>query len=426
LPAWLIWLLGGLSAWIALSLGLGLFLARGIRLVNPPERGRLLEVAEDRALVAAPRATERRKVVLPATVGKAGLHILVVDDDPSLLRLLRTTFEVEGLTVEEAPSAAVAARRIAASPPRAIVLDIGMPGVDGLTFCEQLKANPRTSQIPIVLLSGLGGETELRARNSGADGYLRKPFSPLELLDLMQRLTNEVRVPLAEVPVGESDTQLLAYAADMRRLLQSALRQQSLLQLAYRETVSALAAALAAKDSGTGVHSQRVVSYADELTLEVDPTLLDDPSLEYGFLLHDLGKLAVPDRILQKPGPLRSGERRTMQQHARVGTEMLTEVPVLNGEGLKVVRSHHERWDGSGYPDRLEASEIPLGARVFAVADALDAITSDRPYRRASEWETALDEIKRQSGRQFDPDVVEALEQAEERLHDIYLRLLPA
>jgi response regulator RpfG family c-di-GMP phosphodiesterase len=427
MPVWLLWVIVGLGAWVLLSLVAGVILGRGIFLVSLRDREIPSDqLAEESAVVSGPQAAGGRAAVPPRSVAKSGLRILVVDDDEALRLLLRTTFELEGLEVDEAESAEAAVPMIAAVPPSGIVLDIGMPGLDGLTFCAQLKADPRTSAIPVVLLSGLGEEAELRALATGAEAFLRKPFSPLELLDSIQRLTSGVPLRLPPVPSGESQTQLLAYAADLRRLLEAALQQQSLLQSAYRETVAALATALAAKDPGTGAHSQRVVGYASELTLAFDPTLLDDPSLEYGFLLHDLGKLGVPEGILQKPGPLSMSERREMEKHARFGTDMLSNVPVLAGEGMKVVRSHHERWDGSGYPDGLEGATIPAGARIFAVADALDAITSDRPYRRASGWDVALAEIRGQSSRQFDPEVVETLERAEQRLHEVYLRLLNA
>src|SRR5205823_4919686 len=123
-----------------------------------------------------------------------------------------------------------------------------------------------------------------------------------------------------------------------------------------------------------------------------------DPAIEYGFLLHDLGKIGIPDGILQKPGPLTAGERKRMETHTIVGEQMLGGVAFLQGEGLQIVRSHHERWDGRGYPDRLAGGEIPLGARVFAVADALDAMTSDRPYRRALRRELARDELVAPAG----------------------------
>src|SRR5581483_966630 len=147
---------------------------------------------------------------------------------------------------------------------------------------------------------------------------------------------------------------------------------------------------------------------------------------EYGFLLHDVGKIGIPDEILQKPGPLTRTERTRMQNHTLLGAEMLSGVALLRGEGLNVVRSHHERWDGLGYPDALRGDETPLGARVFAVADTLDAMTSDRPYRRALTWDDAREEILAQSGRQFDPVVVEAFHDAEPMLLEAYREVAAA
>ena len=181
----------------------------------------------------------------------------------------------------------------------------------------------------------------------------------------------------------------------------------------------ALASALESKDTGTRQHSQRVQRYAIELAQAVDPELLEDPSTEYGFLLHDVGKIGIPDRILQKPEPLTTAETRLMKTHTVLGEQVLSGVAFFHGEGLRIVRSHHERWDGDGYPDGLAGSEIPLAARVFAVADALDAITSDRPYRRARRWVDAGRELVQQSGKQFDPDVVGAFVGNEARLRVI-------
>jgi HD-GYP domain-containing protein (c-di-GMP phosphodiesterase class II) len=151
-----------------------------------------------------------------------------------------------------------------------------------------------------------------------------------------------------------------------------------------------------------------------------------DQSTPYGFLLHDVGKIGIPDGILQKPGPLSPAERRRMQTHTVLGEAMLSGVAFLKGEGLKIVRSHHERWDGRGYPDGLAKGEIPLGARIFAVADALDAMTSHRPYRRAMSWEAARTEILAQRKRQFDPDVVDGFLHVEEDLRLIRRELAAA
>jgi ribonuclease P protein subunit RPR2 len=155
----------------------------------------------------------------------------------------------------------------------------------------------------------------------------------------------------------------------------------------------------------------------------VAPDLLDSPSAEYGFLLHDVGKIGIPDRILQKPGPLNGGETRLMRTHTLLGEQMLGGVAFLQGEGLRIVRSHHERWDGGGYPDGLEGDDIPLSARIFAVADSLDAMTSDRPYRLALTWAEAGREIVAESRSQFDPSVVKAFIEREDRLRAIRRRL---
>jgi HD-GYP domain-containing protein (c-di-GMP phosphodiesterase class II) len=195
---------------------------------------------------------------------------------------------------------------------------------------------------------------------------------------------------------------------DLRHLVELERGQRLLLQSAYEETVAALARALEFKDTGTGAHSQRVQRYAVELADELAPELLEDRSIEYGFLLHDVGKIGIPDSVLRKPAPLDVDERRLMETHTLLGEQLLEDLALLRGEGLRVVRSHHERWDGSGYPDGLAGDEIPLSARIFAVADALDAITNDRPYRAAGSWRRAADQIGLGAKRQFDPDVVEA------------------
>jgi response regulator RpfG family c-di-GMP phosphodiesterase len=340
------------------------------------------------------------------------LRILLVDDDPALRTLLRTTFEVADVDVTEAEHADAARRRIRAARPDVIVLDVNMPGTTGLELCAELKSDPATSDIPIILLTGSTGGTNAAAKRAGADAFVRKPFSPLELLAVAERLAGGLYgVPFRASKKHDSGPQeeLLLYARDLRHLLELERGQRELLQSAYMETVSALASALEQKDTGTRAHSQRVQSYATALARVVgEEAVVHDPSTPYGFLLHDVGKIGIPDGILQKPGPLSAAERRRMQTHTVLGEAMLAGVAFLKGEGLKIVRSHHERWDGRGYPDGLVADEIPLGARIFAVADALDAMTSHRPYRRAMSWKTARTEILDQRKRQFDPEVVDA------------------
>src|SRR5438067_10108582 len=358
------------------------------------------------------------------------LRILLVDDDPALRTLLRTTFEVADVDVVEAHSADAARKRIRAARPDVIVLDVNMPGATGLELCAKLKADPRTSDIPVILLTGSTGGTSAAAKRAGADAFVRKPFSPLELLAVAERLAGGLYgVPFRASRKRTSDPQepLLLYARDLRHMLELERGQRELLQSAYMETVSALASALESKDTGTRAHSQRVQSYATALANAVgEKVVVQDPSTPYGFLLHDVGKIGIPDGILQKPGPLSPAERQRMHTHTVLGEAMLSGVAFLKGEGLKVVRSHHERWDGRGYPDGLARDEIPLSARIFAVADALDAMTSHRPYRRALSWQTARTEILNQRTRQFDPYVVDAFLEAEGDLKTIRRELAAA
>jgi response regulator RpfG family c-di-GMP phosphodiesterase len=345
------------------------------------------------------------------------MRLLLVDDDPGLRGLLRTTFEIFDLELDEADSAAMAARRISACKPDVIVLDVLMPGIDGLEYTKALRGAPQTRDIPIVLLTG-SDLSDLQG--SGADALIKKPFSPLELLSVVERLAGGLNgVPLRPPRNVDSEEQLLLYASDLRHLVEIERQQRSLLNVAYHDTVAALAGALESKDTGTRAHSQRVQLYAVELAGVCAPELLNDPSIEYGFLLHDLGKMGIPDRVLQKPAALTVSERRLIETHPVLGEQMLEGVSFMSSECLSVIRSHHERWDGDGYPDGLGGDEIPLGARVFAVADALDAITSDRPYRRQQSWEYALEEIAEESGKQFDPQVVEAFRERDVTLRGI-------
>src|ERR687887_2157944 len=363
--------------------------------------------------------------------GRSGsLRILLVDDDPALRLLVATTFEVADVEVVEAEDAVGARREIRRARPSVIVLDVNMPRTTGLELCRELKDDDMTKDIPVVLLTGSDGGTSTLAKKAGAEALLRKPFSPLELLAVAERLAGGLYgVPFRATKKrgGGPQEELLLYARDLRHLLELERGQRELLQSAYMQTVSALASALESKDTGTRAHSQRVQSYATALARAVgEPAIVRDPSTPYGFLLHDVGKIGIPDGILQKPGPLSAAERRRMQTHTVLGEAMLSGVAFLQGEGLRIVRSHHERWDGRGYPDALSADEIPVGARIFAVADALDAMTSHRPYRRAMGWSAARKELLAQRKRQFDPDVVDAFVAAENDLKEIRRELAAA
>jgi len=349
------------------------------------------------------------------------MRILLVDDDDGLRALLRTTFEAVHVDLDEAADAPSARAAVRKTQPDVVVLDVHMPGGSGLELCRDLKHDPATDGISVVLLTGSNGGTPEAAAEAGADAFLRKPFSPLELLAVVERLAGGLHpVPFRAAKAKDMTGQLELYASDLRHLLEIERGQRILLAKAYRETVAALATALESKDSSTGTHSQRVQHYALELARTMGSEVADDPSAEYGFLLHDVGKIGIPDRILQKPGPLTREEWAQMETHTILGEQMLGGVAFLQGAGLAVVRSHHERWDGEGYPDGLCGEKVPLGARIFAVADTLDAMTSDRPYRSALPWEVAEREILARRGSQFDPDVVDAFTAADERLRDVH------
>jgi putative nucleotidyltransferase with HDIG domain len=201
--------------------------------------------------------------------------------------------------------------------------------------------------------------------------------------------------------------QLEHYAADLREIFKQERNRAQELRRSYRATVLALANAVEARDAYTGRHAQRVAAYGVRIAHAAGLDV--DPEIEFGFLLHDVGKVAVPDAILFKPGPLTDAERALMVRHPEVGAEILRHIDFLD-DAKQVVLHHHERWDGEGYPNALAGEEIPLQARVFAVADTLDALTTDRPYRPAVGWAEAREEIRAGSGNQFDPAIVAAYE----------------
>jgi ribonuclease P protein subunit RPR2 len=341
-------------------------------------------------------------------------RILVVDDDAPLRSLLRATLAAE-FDVREVGSGEEALQLVRFWRPALALLDVNLPGMDGLTLARELGR--AYGDVRVILLTG-EEISQTTARLAGAKGVLRKPFSPLELLELVALVLDGKG--FVSVPPAEAEGQLLMYARDLARIAQAERRQRQLLQEAYRQTATALADAVDVRDPATSLHAQRVRLYALELAEIASPALLDDPSLEYGFLLHDVGKIGVPDHILLKPGTLTPEEHELVRRHPQIGAQILRNVALLQGSGLEVVRHHHERWDGAGYPDGLMGEQIPLGARIFAVADTLDAMTSDRPYRRAGNWNEAVDEIAAQSGRQFDPRVVQAFVASAEQLRAVH------
>ncbi len=230
----------------------------------------------------------------------------------------------------------------------------------------------------------------------GTEQQLRSRIEELEA-ELARRSAEDV----------EKEQQLQRYAADLRETFKQERSRSEELHRSYMLTVRALASAVEARDAYTGRHAERVAAYGLAIGAVYGMPISDEPQIEFGFLLHDVGKVAVPDAILFKPGPLTAAERLVMQQHPVTGSEIVREIDFL-GAARDVIRSHHERWDGSGYPDGLAGQAIPVSARIFAVADTFDALTTDRPYRHASTIAAAREMVEESSGSHFDPDVIVA------------------
>jgi ribonuclease P protein subunit RPR2 len=241
----------------------------------------------------------------------------------------------------------------------------------------------------------------------------------------------EVTVPGTRRPdqLEAAERQLLVFAREINQLYQAeraraAELEEALARLreSYTDMIRTLAFVVEAKDPGTRAHLARTHDYAVELARAVDPPMAEDQQLRYGFLLHDVGKVGVPEAILNKRGPLDEREWRVMRTHPLLGVQMVAGIKSL-GHAVEVIRCHHERWDGAGYPAGLRGEEIPLGARIFAVADAFDAMTSTRPYRRALPLERAYREIADGAGSQFDPTVVDAFDGLAATLPELHAAL---
>jgi ribonuclease P protein subunit RPR2 len=222
-----------------------------------------------------------------------------------------------------------------------------------------------------------------------------------------------------EREAADNELQLERYAADLRETFKEERARSQELRRSYTATVRALSNAVEARDAYTAKHAERVAAYGIEIARALGLPRPDAPEIEFGFLLHDIGKVAIPDAILHKPSGLTEEERAEMARHPQIGADILSGIEFLQ-DAAKVVRCHHERWDGTGYPDRLAGEEIPIAARVFAVADVLDALITDRPYRPASPLAEAREMINRDSGSHFDPEVVGAFNSIED---DVLLRI---
>jgi putative two-component system response regulator len=300
--------------------------------------------------------------------------ILVVDDVAANRELLEGHLGDLGYEVREARDGVEALDAVLAEEPDLILLDIDMPRLNGIAVCEELKAHPVRRLIPIVILTASNDrETKLRGLAAGADDYLSKPFDPKELL---------IRTKV-----------LLRQRALNRRLD------------ATEGVLYALARAVEARDRHTIHHAERVGRYAEAMGAAHGLTPEDCELLYEGGVLHDLGKIAIPDAILLKPGPLTPAEFTRMRGHSIEGERICLSLRSIS-HYLPIIRHHHERIDGTGYPDHLAGRDIPIGARITAIADGWDAMVSDRPYRLGLEHDEAVRRLRAGAGLQWDAGLV--------------------
>ena len=300
--------------------------------------------------------------------------VLIAEDDASNRALLSRLLDRAGYRSMSVGDGRDAIKAAVDEAPDLILLEVGLPGLSGLDVCRRLRADPRTVALPIILVTGQTASHDVVAGlDAGADDFVRKPYDEAELVARVRSVLRLSRV-----------------TAEM---------------VGAHGVIAALANAVEAKEAMTQQHCKRLASLAHQLGMSagLDPASLK--GLVFGALLHDIGKIGVSDAILNKPGPLSREEWAEVRLHPLIG-ERICEPLATASQFSSIVRHHHERWDGAGYPDGLRGERIPVGARIVGLVDAFDAIIHDRPYRPARTIEDALEELRREAGSQFDPELV--------------------
>ena len=327
-------------------------------------------------------------------------RILVVDDDEVIRYVTAALLERSGYAVTTTKSAEDALLRLQQDPDYDLVLsDIMMPGTDGLTLLDHICSD--YPGMPVVMFSTINDfHVVTAAFRRGAIDYLLKPFEHEELESIVMRAIEHGRLRKQNTIYRQN---LESIVSTRTGRLRSTMQD---LERSYDITLEAMGDALDLRDEETQGHSRRVTAYTIALAQAMG---LDSDELRViarGAFLHDIGKIATPDSILLKPGRLTDEEMSIMKEHCERGYEMVSKIPFLR-DAAEIVHAHQERFDGTGYPQGLRGEEIPLGARIFAIADSLDAMTSDRPYRKGTTFAAATEEIVRCSGKQFDPSIVD-------------------
>lgn len=326
------------------------------------------------------------------------IRVLAVDDEPSASRLLSFILAPPAFRCTTACTAEEALVALQCESFDAVISDLQMPGLSGMELLAEVRHN--YPHMAFLVTTGVDDvDVGVKAMRSGADDYLVKPLRESAVVASLENALYKRRL---EQEVENYRHNLEEMIAERTELLRAAL---SRLEQSYEDTLQSLGAAIDLRDNETAGHSRRVCRYSLEIARAMGWQEKELGSLARGAYLHDIGKLGVPDGILLKPGPLTSEEHKIMQRHAQIGFDLVKDIPFL-ADSTDVVLMHHERFDGSGYPQGLKGDAIPLRARIFAIADTLDAITSERPYQRASSFESAREIIRRLSGTAFDPQVL--------------------
>ena len=338
-------------------------------------------------------------------------RILVVDDEDAIREIVSSMLNAAGYRCTQACSGVEALAVLESQGEFELVLsDLMMAELDGIGLLE--RAKEKYPDVPVVMVTAVHDiSVALAAIRNGAYDYLLKPFEREQLIATVRRALENRRLKLEN----------RAYQSNLESLVTARTEQlrQAMgdLERSYDITLEALGDALDLKDAETEGHSKRVTAFTIAMARAMGLPQDRIKVIARGAFLHDIGKMAIPDAILRKPGKLTPEEVLIMQEHAYRGYQMLRKIPFL-AEAAEIVYSHQEKYDGTGYPRQLKGSEIPLGARIFSIADTLDAITSDRPYRAAQPFSAAREEIKKWGGRQFDPEVVKVFVAMPETIWD--------
>ncbi len=329
--------------------------------------------------------------------------ILIADDERDIRELLGDFMEAEGFKCFLAEDAFKAQKILDNKDNKIdiVMSDIRMPGKSGLEFLEYIKQ--KDADIIVIMISAVKDiESAIAAISKGAHDYISKPFKLNEVVLIANKAMEKRRLILEN---RAYQLELEHKVAERTVELKNALIE---LDNTYKFTLRALVTALDTRDEETQGHSIRVVQYTMKLAQIMNITDQTElKNIELGALLHDIGKIGIPDAILKKPGKLTPEEWKIMETHPIMGSQILNKIKFLEAP-LNIVLHHHEKYNGEGYPDKLKGENIPLSARIFCVADTVDAMTSDRPYRKALSFEIAKEELDKFSGIQFDPIVVKA------------------